>query len=174
MKHTAIFLLMALTGLIASAQNYLMIGRTTNIYTEPTQGYPMVNQFDDVIDLLPGMVFAVNGEKGDFWSIDIPGWKGVWVPKTACAAPEALDFKPGTYKFEYEDYSRPLEFAPGEDDGSFNVTDENWGTLNATRVEPGVLVLTDPRWPDEVCGSVACTGGKLKVWLYDITILPWN
>lgn len=174
MKHTAILILMALTGLFASAHGYIMIGQTTNIFTEPTQGEPMVNQFDEVIDFLPGMVFAVRDENDDYWSVDMPGWKGVWVPKKACAAPETLDFTPATYKFEYEDYSRNVEFTPGKTEGTFRVTDENGTVLDATMVEPGILVLTDPRWPEEVCGSVARTGGKLRVWIYDTTILPWN
>lgn len=174
MKQIAALIATFIIAISASAQNYIVIGQITNIYSEPSStAEPMVNQFDDLIDLLPGMVFATKGEQGDFWKIDFPGWRGLWVPKEACTSPQALDFTPGTYPFVYESTNRPITFTATETEGVYQASGD-FPTLTATLVSPGVLVLTDPRWPEETAGCVSRISGKLHVWIYDTTVLPWN
>ena len=77
--------IVALAGIIsASAAEYIVVGTKTNIYQEPSADNPMPNQWEDLIEILPGMAFATTGDAEGFWRVDIPGWKGAWIPKSAC------------------------------------------------------------------------------------------
>lgn len=168
--------IVALAGIIsASAAEYIVVGTKTNIYQEPSADNPMPNQWEDLIEILPGMAFATTGDAEGFWRVDIPGWKGAWIPKSACVTPEPLNLQPGTYQFVYGDESYPVAVTSGDAQWTYKIDYRNGtGSYTGTLVEPGVVIVTDPRWPEDVIGSISATGGKMHVWIYDTTVLPWN
>ncbi|MCM1521861.1 MAG: hypothetical protein NC039_04325 [Muribaculaceae bacterium] len=169
-KTITLILMLCCIMLPVAAQEYVMVGKTTNLYSEPSTSTPMLNQWDDTIELLPGMAFEMKGESGDYYIIDIPGWKGAYLPKSACATPEAFEFTPGTYQFKYESDSFPVTFTRTAD-GTYDITGYRLDDLKAKEVPGNIIVIT---WDGEPYGSVTTLGGTMRVWLYDTTVLPWN
>lgn len=175
-KILATIVALAAMSFCASAAEYVVTGTTTNIFQEPSTDSPMPNQWEDLIDILPGMAFEKTGEAEGFWRVNIPGWNGAWLPKSACVTPEKLDLQPGTYQFVYEEESYPVTITAGDTEGTFKIDyRDGANTYTGTLVEPGVVIMTDPRFEgSDVTGSISCVGGKTRVWIYDTTVLPWN
>lgn len=167
-KIFAILLALCTLALPAAAQEYVVVGKTTNVYTEPSTSTPLLNQWDDNVDLLPGMAFENKGEKGDYYIIDIPGWNGLFLPKSACVTPDEFDFAPGVYQFKYESDTFPLTFTRSGDN-AYDVT----GYRNDLKAQatPTVVVIT---WDGDMYGCVTRINGDTYVWLYDTVVLPWN
>lgn len=173
-RSIKILLLLSAIAPALHAADYVVVGATTNLYQEPTTSTPMLNQWDDKIDLLAGMAFATTGESGDFYRIDIPGWKGAWLPKSACVTPAPLDFEPGTYQFSYEGESIPVAITPTAEKGVYTVSYPRMDGLKGLEAEPGIIVIVNTEWDNEVVGCVTRLDGTLRVWIYDTTVLPWN
>ncbi|MCM1163137.1 MAG: hypothetical protein NC339_02650 [Muribaculaceae bacterium] len=172
-KLLMLFVALTAMTLTAAAQEYVVVGKTTNLYSEPSTSTPMLNQWDDTIELLPGMAFEKKGESGDYYIIDITGWQGTYLPKSACAAPETFEFTGGTYQMKYEPDTYAVEFT-STGDGKYNVSYQSMTDLKATTAPEGIIVITDPSLDGDMVGCVSCVGSVMRVWIYDTTVLPWN
>lgn len=71
-------LIIALTALAASAEDYIIIGKETKVFENPTtKSYAVTNRFDEEITLQPGMAFPVIETAQGWARIEYtPGLKG--------------------------------------------------------------------------------------------------
>lgn len=180
MKSLYIALLLAVVAILplrAQEKQYIFVAQPTEVFENAKVSYPMVNQFEEPLQLLPGMLFELKGETDKYAIVDLPGWTNVHVPKSALGTPVPYKFAGGTLQMVYEPDSYPVVFTPAtnaEGVQGWNVT-FNGDTLWAYPDPRGFVIIDDPYEPGHVYGGIVQIGGRPRVWIYNTTyVLPWN
>lgn len=179
MKRTFLSLLAAFTiAFCSAAAEYAVLGKSAPVF-ENSKGQPLMNQFDEQVNVLPGMAFEIKGSTEHYWIVAIPELGNAYIPKESCTKSDAIGVLDGIYAMNYDGEAYPvrvkksdkaldtyeIEFAyPG-------YVDE---TLVGTNVSPDVVAITRPADNNAIVGFITRLSGKVKIWIYENYILNWR
>lgn len=100
MKRKALFIGLALLACLpVSAQNFMAVGKPSKVFDTPdaTKGYVTMNQNNDEVHIVPGMVFRLHETKNGWSLVEYsPGLRG-YVSEQVQAADKMVAPKTGAY-----------------------------------------------------------------------------
>ncbi|MCH5228804.1 MAG: hypothetical protein J1F12_02270 [Muribaculaceae bacterium] len=97
MKKILSFLLFMAISSVVYAQNYIAISKNGNVYDEANAKYITVNQNNDDVAVIPGMVFATSQRTPGWYKVEYSPGLHAFIPEQIAAT----DFKviqPGKYE----------------------------------------------------------------------------
>lgn len=95
-KHILFLALTAISAVSVSAQNYITIGKNGNVYDEPNAKYITVNQNNEDVTVVPGMVFATSQHTPGWYKVEYSPGLHAFIPEQI-AAGSFVPVKAGTY-----------------------------------------------------------------------------
>lgn len=86
-------------GLYAVAQNFVAIAKDGNVYDEASAKYITVNQNNDNVSVIPGMVFAASQHTPGWWKVEYSPGLHAFIPDQITAS-NFKEVQAGTYELK--------------------------------------------------------------------------
>lgn len=121
LKNILVFLILLVSGTgVSIAQNYIAVAKNGNVYDEANAKYITVNQNNEDVNVIPGMVFASSQHTPGWYKVEYSPGLHAFIPEQIVAT-NFTSVSPGSYDIKNN---------PGQK-LKVEGNDDNWtGTIN--------------------------------------------
>ena len=129
---------LSFTGIMScSAQDYIAIAKDGNVYDEANAKYITLNQYNDEVSVIPGLVFATSEHTPGWYKVEYSPGLHAFIPEQITAS-SLSEVNPGTYTIT-NNGSQTITVVKNGDDWSATVDGANY----KGKKEEDILVFVD-------------------------------